>query len=59
MKEDIPQKLLSVTGVSLKQVLDPTVTESVALGNVGGGVEEQLVVSALVDTPGVLDTGLG
>ena len=58
LQEDIPEELLSVTGVSLKKILDPTVAESVTLGNVGGGIEEELVVSALVDTPGVLDTGL-
>ena len=48
-----------MTGVGLQKILDPPVTESVPLGDVGGGVQEQLVVPALVNTSGVLDTGLG
>ena len=48
-----------MTGVGLQKILDPTVTESVPLGDVGGGVQEQLVVPALINTSGVLNTGLG
>ena len=48
-----------VPGPRLTDIPHPAVAQSLPLADLGGGVQEELVVSALVHTPGVLPAGLG
>ena len=47
----LQQSLPPVPGPCLTHVPHPAVGQSLPLTNLGGGVEEQLVIAALVDTP--------
>ena len=47
----LQQSLPPVPGPGLTHVSHPAVGQPLPLTNLGGGVEEQLVIAALVDTP--------